>query len=103
MTNRIVATLITALSLVATAAQAQVSAAPDTAFKLATFATDGPERVGILIDDRLFDVQQANAYLVAEAGVPSVALPTDMKALIGNSGMSILNGFSKVCRRPTRD
>jgi 2-keto-4-pentenoate hydratase/2-oxohepta-3-ene-1,7-dioic acid hydratase in catechol pathway len=85
MNNRILATLIIALSVLATVSQAQVSAVPDVAFKLATFATGGPERVGILIDDRLFDIQQANAYLVAEAGVPGVDLPTDMKALIEQS------------------
>ena len=86
MNSRTVAILITASSFFATATQAQVSARPDVAFKLATFAIDdGPERVGILIDDRLFDLQHANSYLVAEAGVPSVALPTDMKALIEQS------------------
>ena len=52
------------ISLVATAGNAQVSDAPDAAFKLATFGIDGRERVGMLIDDRLLDVQQANELLV---------------------------------------
>jgi 2-keto-4-pentenoate hydratase/2-oxohepta-3-ene-1,7-dioic acid hydratase in catechol pathway len=78
--------LLAAFSFLTTAAEAQVSAQPDVAFKLATFATDGgPERTGILIGERLFDIQHANAYLVSEAGVPMVDIPTDMKALIEQS------------------
>jgi len=85
MKSPVAVTLITALSFLASVTHAQVSASPDVAFKLATFAANGPERVGILVDERLFDLQQANAYLVSEAGVPSVALPADMKALIEQS------------------
>ncbi len=49
------------VGLVATASHAQVLDAPDVAFKLATFESDGSERVGMLIDGRLLDLQQANA------------------------------------------
>jgi len=86
MIYRIAAMLLTALGLVTGAAQAQVSARADAPFKLATFAFDGgPERAGILIDNRLLDLQLANGYLVAQAGVPAVAIPADMKTLIEQS------------------
>ena len=71
--------------IVIQACHAQVSDAPDVSFKLATFEADGRERVGILIDGRLLDLQQANAYLVEEAGVARVDLPGDMKTLIEQS------------------
>jgi 2-keto-4-pentenoate hydratase/2-oxohepta-3-ene-1,7-dioic acid hydratase in catechol pathway len=77
--------LVTMISILAGAAYAEVSDAPDVAFKLATFETGGQEHVGILIDDRLLDLQMANAYLEAEAGVPALELPLDMKALIEQS------------------
>ena len=77
--------LVTMISILAGAAHAEVSDAPDVAFKLATFETGGQEHVGILIDDRLLDLQMANAYLEAEAGVPALELPLDMKALIEQS------------------
>lgn len=85
MKNRVVAILIIVLSFLATATNAQVSSAPDVAFKLATFEADDLERVGILIDDRLLDLQKANAYLVTEAGVSALDLPADMKTLIEQS------------------
>ena len=50
-------------------ASAQVASTPDVAFKLATFEVDGRERAGMLLDGRLLDLQEANVYLVAEAGV----------------------------------
>jgi 2-keto-4-pentenoate hydratase/2-oxohepta-3-ene-1,7-dioic acid hydratase in catechol pathway len=77
--------LVTLMSLVAAVSHAEVSDAPDVAFKLATFETEGLERVGILIDDRLLDLRQANAYLQAKAGAPALDLPGDMKTLIEQS------------------
>lgn len=71
--------------LIAGVGQAQVPTAPDTPFKLATFATGGPDRVGMLIGDRLVDLQQANAYVVEQAGLTAIEIPGDMKALIENS------------------
>jgi 2-keto-4-pentenoate hydratase/2-oxohepta-3-ene-1,7-dioic acid hydratase in catechol pathway len=79
---RVLAILV---SLVATATHAQVSDMPRVAFKLATFETDGQERVGILIENRLLDLRQANDYLIDMAGAPAVELPTDMKTLIEQS------------------
>lgn len=70
------------LVLIGAVANAQLSDAPDTPFKLATFSAEGRERVGMLIDGVLVDVQEANAYLAAETGVAATALPADMKSLI---------------------
>jgi len=82
MRYRVLATLV---SLAATAGHAQVSDEPETGFKLATFEAGGRDRVGILIDGRLLDLQEANAALIAEAGVSALTLPADMKALIEQS------------------
>jgi len=71
-----------AIGLATGEGNAQVATTPDVAFKLATFEVDGRERAGVLLDGRLFDLQEANAYLTAEAGVASVEMPGDMKALI---------------------
>jgi hypothetical protein len=61
---------LTLIFALATAAcNAQVSNAPDVAFKLATFAVDGRDRIGMLVDGTLLDVQQANAFLVENADV----------------------------------
>ena len=76
------AVAIGAIVLVSGEANAQVAATADVAFKLATFEVDGRERAGMLLDDRLLDLQEASAYLVAEAGVASVDMPDDMKVLI---------------------
>ena len=73
------------MTLVVTA-HAQVSDAPDAAFKLATFEMGGLERVGMLIDRRLLDVHLANDYLQDNAEVADVELPRDMKSLIEQSG-----------------
>ena len=81
------AALITASLLAVNASNAQVSDAPDVPFKLATFGPDGQERVGIVVADRLMDLQQANDYLVAEAGVADLELPGDVKTLIEQSAM----------------
>lgn len=64
---------------------AEVSVAPDTAFKLATYETDGLERVGMLLGERLFDLHLANNYVQANAGVVALDMPHDMKALIEQS------------------
>ena len=77
---------LTLIFALATAAcNAQVSNAPDVAFKLATFAVDGRDRIGMLVDGTLLDVQQANAFLVENADVAPLELPLDMKALIEQS------------------
>ena len=63
-------------------ATAQLSDAPDTPFKLATFDADGSMRIGLVLGDQLLDLAGASDHLVAEAGVESMALPAEMRALI---------------------
>lgn len=82
MTYRVLVILV---GLTASMAHAEVSNAPEVPFKLATFEADGLERVGMLIDGYLVDLQQANTYLIAEAGVSTVDLANDMKTLIEQS------------------
>jgi 2-keto-4-pentenoate hydratase/2-oxohepta-3-ene-1,7-dioic acid hydratase in catechol pathway len=65
--------------------QSQVPMTPDTPFKLATFTTDGPDRLGMLIGDQLVDLHQANVYVVEEARLTAVELPSDMRTLIERS------------------
>lgn len=77
------------LVLLGATASAQVPDTPDNAFKLATFSADGRERVGMLIEGMLVDLQEANAYLVAEAGAVAMELPADMKSLIEGSAISM--------------
>jgi len=94
-------TLVILMCLAATATFAQVSDAPDVTFKLATFEADAVERVGILIGDRLLDLQHANADLQTRTNVAALALPHDMKTLIEQSETSkprlfqIANYFSE--------
>jgi len=82
MRNAALAVSIGAIVLVSSDANAQVAATPDVAFKLATFEVDSRERAGMLLDGRLLDLQEANAYFVAEAGVAEMEMPDQMKALI---------------------
>ena len=62
MHKRVTTLVSILLASIGISAQAQVSSEPDTPFKLATFATGGPDRVGILVDGRLLDIQDANSY-----------------------------------------
>ena len=73
--------------LVATVASAQVSATPDSPFKLATYDSGTGDRLAMLIDERLVDLQRANAYVVEAAGIADMTLPGDMKALIEQAGI----------------
>jgi 2-keto-4-pentenoate hydratase/2-oxohepta-3-ene-1,7-dioic acid hydratase in catechol pathway len=61
---------------------AQVSDQPNTPFKLASFDPGGGRHVGLLLDGRLLDVEQANAYLIREAGLAPEQMPADMRSLI---------------------
>jgi 2-keto-4-pentenoate hydratase/2-oxohepta-3-ene-1,7-dioic acid hydratase in catechol pathway len=74
--------------LTAGVSQAQVSALPGTPFKLATYDSGHGDRVALLIGDWLVDLERANEYLVTQAEVASVELPSDMKTLIEQSGMT---------------
>ena len=60
----------------------QVSEAPDTPFKLATFEADGGASVGLVLGDQVLDVGEASDHLVTEAGLDPVALPNEMRLLI---------------------
>jgi len=86
MIRVLLAALAVLWGFAANVGHAQVSALPDTPFKLATYAAGGPDRVAMLIDDWLVDLHTANAYVTAAAGVAGVTLPDDMKSLIEQSG-----------------
>ncbi len=73
--------------LSAAIALAQVSAMPDAPFKLATYDSGEGDRVAMLVDERLVDLQRANAYVVEAANIAAMALPGDMKTLIEQSGI----------------
>ncbi|NNC63571.1 MAG: fumarylacetoacetate hydrolase family protein [Gammaproteobacteria bacterium] len=68
-------------------AEAAVSDAPDTAFKLATVEIAGEERVGMLLGSGLLDVVDANAELQRRAGLPALRVPGNMKTLIDQSAL----------------
>jgi 2-keto-4-pentenoate hydratase/2-oxohepta-3-ene-1,7-dioic acid hydratase in catechol pathway len=61
---------------------AQVSNAPDQAFKLANYSSGGDERVGLVFKDLLVDLRQANNYVQEHAGLPELRMPRDMLRLI---------------------
>jgi 2-keto-4-pentenoate hydratase/2-oxohepta-3-ene-1,7-dioic acid hydratase in catechol pathway len=86
MTRVFLALLAVAGACLAGLAQAQISAMPGTPFKLATYAGGSGDRVALLIDDWLVDLERANAYLVAETGVAAMTIPPDMRSLIEQSG-----------------
>lgn len=66
----------------APAAQGAPRTTPDTPFKLMTFETGGTERVGLVFGARVVDIDGANRALTAQAKLPAVAIPREMKALI---------------------
>jgi 2-keto-4-pentenoate hydratase/2-oxohepta-3-ene-1,7-dioic acid hydratase in catechol pathway len=61
---------------------ARISDRPETYFKLATFEADGKPQLGLVLGSRVVDISRANAYLVQQAQVPLMTLPTEMRALI---------------------
>lgn len=73
----------------AVTAHAQVPAVADTPFKLGTITADGRERVAMLIDGRVVDVQAANAWLVEHAGVTAFEMPGDLKSVIEQSAATL--------------
>lgn len=77
--------LLALICLMLSVASAEISDQPDVAFKLATFEDGGVERVGLLIGDRLLELQQANSLLQKNAGVAALELPNNMKSLIEQS------------------
>jgi 2-keto-4-pentenoate hydratase/2-oxohepta-3-ene-1,7-dioic acid hydratase in catechol pathway len=59
-----------------------ISDKPDTPFKLATFHTEGNSRVGIVLGDRVVDLNSADAYVEKQAGLPKMQLPTTALGVI---------------------
>jgi 2-keto-4-pentenoate hydratase/2-oxohepta-3-ene-1,7-dioic acid hydratase in catechol pathway len=59
-----------------------VSDAPETPFKLATFEQGGRERVGLVLGNRVFDLESASVAVASRAGLPPMTIPTEMRALI---------------------
>jgi 2-keto-4-pentenoate hydratase/2-oxohepta-3-ene-1,7-dioic acid hydratase in catechol pathway len=59
-----------------------VSSKPETPFKLATFDAAGKTRLGIVIGNRVLDIDGANAELGRKTGAPAIRMPVDMRALI---------------------
>jgi 2-keto-4-pentenoate hydratase/2-oxohepta-3-ene-1,7-dioic acid hydratase in catechol pathway len=78
-----------------------VSDEPDTPFKLATFRSNGADRVGMVLGDRILDVTGAGEHLVTQAGMAPVVIPNEMRTLIENYAAvkgrlyQIANYFSK--------
>lgn len=75
---------VAASGLMSGLASGQVSDRPDTPFKLASFSAGGQTRLGVLLGERLFDVEAANAHLVREANLAAVEMPDTMLTLIEN-------------------
>jgi 2-keto-4-pentenoate hydratase/2-oxohepta-3-ene-1,7-dioic acid hydratase in catechol pathway len=64
------------------AQRASISDKPDTPFKLATFEAAGRVRVGLALDNRIFDLAATNDALQKSAGLAAVSIPAEMRALI---------------------
>jgi len=78
MRSRSLTAILALLSMACGAAQTAVSDKPETPFKLATY--EG--RVGLVLGETILDIGAANDYLVREAGLPALEIPTEMRALI---------------------
>src|SRR5947209_7993506 len=63
------------------------SAAEPAPFKLATFEIEGKARLGMLLNDRMLDLAEANSYVTKKAGLHQVSFPPSMRELLeGHSG-----------------
>ena len=72
-----------AISIAACASpQVELSDSPSTPFKLATFEVNERVRIGLVLDQRILDIAEANEYLASEANVSDVSMPVDMRSLI---------------------
>jgi 2-keto-4-pentenoate hydratase/2-oxohepta-3-ene-1,7-dioic acid hydratase in catechol pathway len=85
--------LVALLAPLVAQSKTSVSNRPETPFKLATFEVQGRTRLGMTsgresgdkpsgLSNRLVDISAANAYVAKQAGLPAVAIPGDMLALI---------------------
>ena len=72
--------LVVAVSACTTTAQ--ISDAPDTPFKLATFEAGGDPAVGLVLGDQILELSGASDHLATEAGLDAMTLPGEMRALI---------------------
>jgi len=82
---RIVLLFVTAgLTFSALPVIAAVSDGPDTPFKLVTFAVQGEDRPGMVLDGRIIDLARANRYLVRNERLADRAMPAAMLELIEN-------------------
>ncbi len=62
-----------------------ISITPDTPFKLATFEAAGRVRVGLVLGNRVIDIERAHTMLVQELALRGTpAMPRDMRTLIEN-------------------
>lgn len=66
--------------------RAQVSDQPDTPFKLATFEASGMIRIGMEVQNKLMDLNGANAYVTKHLGLHIVSIPDEMRTLIERYG-----------------
>ncbi|MEZ5289597.1 MAG: fumarylacetoacetate hydrolase family protein [Vicinamibacterales bacterium] len=88
MRRSITATVGTALTLALAAcaatpaAQDAPKATPDTRFTLMTFETGGTAHLGMVLGASVLDIAEANRHVAGAAGLPPLAMPGDMKALI---------------------
>ncbi|HWZ33774.1 MAG TPA: fumarylacetoacetate hydrolase family protein [Bryobacteraceae bacterium] len=78
--------VVLVIILFAAISAAAVSDRPETPFKLATFEVQGrphSPRLGMVLNDRILDVNEAGDYLLKKTGRKSaVMLPDDMRLLI---------------------
>ena len=72
-----------AISIAACASpQVELSDSPSTPFKLATFEVNERVLIGLVLDQRILDIAEANEYLASEANASDVSMPVDMRSLI---------------------
>ncbi len=78
--------LLAAVLTVVVSARAQrplISTNPETPFKLATFEAAGKTRVGIVLGQRILDIEGAHTAVIQELALRGMpAMPRDMRALI---------------------
>lgn len=70
------------LSSALEARQTPLSDKPDNPYKLATFEAAGKVRLGLVLGNRVLDIDAANQHVATRAKLARVAVPTEMKALI---------------------
>src|SRR5215467_4622625 len=80
-----VALLVAALTVVAPARAQRplISTNPETPFKLATFEAAGKTRVGLVLGQRILDIEGAHTAVVQELALRGTpAMPRDMRTLV---------------------